>query len=50
MEHAGAEPYSDPDSDKPVWPPVAVPGQPNAHSLPSPEEPPTVIPDPAPGL
>lgn len=49
MEHAGAEPYSDPDSDKPVWPPVAVPGQPSdAHSLPSPEEPPTVIPDPAP--
>ncbi|MFE1175011.1 DUF3631 domain-containing protein [Streptomyces sp. NPDC058773] len=48
MEHAGAEPYSDPDSGKPVWPPVAVPGQPNAHALPSPEEPPTVIPDPAP--
>lgn len=47
MEHAGAEPYS--DSDKPVWPPVAVPGQPSdAPSLPSPEEPPTVIPNPTP--
>lgn len=47
MEHAGAEPYS--DSDKPVWPPVAVPGQPSdAPSLPSPKEPPIVIPNPTP--
>ncbi|MGW7165298.1 DUF3631 domain-containing protein [Streptomyces sp. NPDC054884] len=30
MQHAGAEPYS--DSDKPSWPPVAVPGRLGHHT------------------
>ena len=60
MEHAGAEPYS--DSDKPSWPPTAVPGLPGHHTgedpMPAAERAPdaaspdgsaeTSVPDPAP--
>lgn len=45
MEHAGAEPYSEPN--KPSWPPVAIPGQPvDGTALPSPDAPASPVEEP----
>ncbi|MEE1769734.1 DUF3631 domain-containing protein [Streptomyces sp. JV185] len=45
MEHAATEPYS--TTDKPSWPPVAIPGQSTGHPA-SPGEPPAAVSETAP--